>query len=89
MFENAPIGIAHIASEGRLLRINEAPCRMVGYSADELRTKSFLDTTHPEDLAASVARFELMRDGKIDRYEAEKRYLHKDGSTVWAMYGDC
>jgi PAS domain S-box-containing protein len=83
-FENATIAIAHITSDGRLFRINEAACRMVGYSADELTTKSFLATTHPDDLAASVARFELMRDGKIDRYDADKRFLRKDGATVWA-----
>lgn len=83
-FENASIGIAHIASDGRLLRINGVACRMVGYSADELKTKSFLDATHLDDLAVSVAPFELMLDGKIDRYDAEKRYLRKDGSTVWA-----
>ena len=83
-FENAPIGIAHLSPDGRLLRINEMACRMLGYSADELRTKSFLDTTHLDDLAVSVAPFQLMLDGKIDRYDAEKRYLRKDGSTVWA-----
>ena len=83
MFENAPIGVARVASDGRFLRVNEVACRMLGYSADELRTKSFLDT-HPDDRAASVARFELMRDGKIDRYDTERRHLHKDGSTVWA-----
>ncbi len=83
-FDNAPIAIAHIASDGGLLRINEAACRMVGYSADELITKSFLHTTHPDDLAASAARFQLIRDGKVDRYDAEKRYLRKDGSTFWA-----
>jgi PAS domain S-box-containing protein len=60
-FEKAPIGIAHTAPDGRFLRINEAACRMLGYSVDELTTKSFLDTTHPDDLAASVAGFELLR----------------------------
>jgi PAS domain S-box-containing protein len=83
-FEKAPIGIAHLAPDGRLLRINEAARRMLGYSADELAHKSVLDTTHPDDLAASVARFELIRDGKIDRHDAEKRYLRADGATVWA-----
>jgi PAS domain S-box-containing protein len=82
-FENAPIGLAHIALDGRFLRVNEVLCHMLGYSADELTTTSYRDITHPDDLTASVASFEMMRDGKIDRYDAEKRYLHKDGSTVW------
>src|SRR5262249_20494273 len=50
-------------------------CRILGYPADELTTKSFQDTTHTDDLAASVVRVEQIRDGKFDRYDADKRYL--------------
>ena len=82
-FENAPVGIVNAAPDGRFLRVNEAMCGMLGYTADELVTKSFHDITHPDDLAASVAGVELMRDGKIDRYHADKRYLRKDGAIVW------
>jgi PAS domain S-box-containing protein len=82
-FENAPIGIGHVAPDGRWLRVNKAMCRFLGYAADELTTKSFQDTTHPNDLAASVARIEQMCDGKVDRYDADKRYLRKDGAIVW------
>jgi PAS domain S-box-containing protein len=83
-FENAPVGIANTAPDGRFLRVNEALCRFLGYSADELATKSFQDVTHPDDLAASVAATEQIRGGKIGRYDADKRYLRKDGATVWA-----
>src|SRR5258708_4345093 len=83
-FENAPVGITNVAPDGRFLRVNEAACRLIGYSADELTTKSFQDITHPDDLAASVARIEQVRQGKIDHYDAtDKRYLHKDGTIVW------
>jgi len=51
---------------------------------DELLTKSFRDVTHPDDLAADLAKFELMREGKIDSYEVEKRDLRKDGAIIWA-----
>jgi PAS domain S-box-containing protein len=74
-FESAPIGIAHVAPDGSWLRVNEAMCRILGYPADELTTKSFQDTTHPDDLATSVARVEQIRNGKFDRYDADKRYL--------------
>jgi PAS domain S-box-containing protein len=37
-FENAPVGIVHVAPNGRWLRVNEAMCRILGYSADELTT---------------------------------------------------
>ena len=82
-FENAPVGIAHVAPDGRWLRANEALCRILGYAPDELTAKSFQDVTYSDDIAASIARVDQMRDGKIDRYDADKRYLRKDGTIVW------
>jgi PAS domain S-box-containing protein len=83
-FENAPIGIAHVAPDGRWIRVNAVLSRILGYSADELTTKSFQDITHPDDLATSMARVDQMCSGKVDRYEADKRYLRKGGAIVWA-----
>jgi PAS domain S-box-containing protein len=82
-FENAAVGIAHVTPEGRWLRVNKALCRIVGYPAEELVTKSFQDITHPDDLAVDLAQIEQMRDGKINSYEMDKRYLRKDGAIVW------
>jgi PAS domain S-box-containing protein len=82
-FENAAVGIAHVAPDGRWLRVNQALCQILGYSADELLTRSFQDITHPGDLAAEVTQAELMREGKIDSYDVDKRYLRKDGAIVW------
>src|SRR5262249_46894076 len=67
----------------RFLRVNEALCRICGYPCDELVTKSFRDITHSDDLAASVLRFEQMRDGKIERFDVDKRYVRKGGAIVW------
>jgi PAS domain S-box-containing protein len=83
-FENAPVGIVNLTPDGRFLRVNEAACRLVGYSADELTTKSFRDIVHPDDLEDGRARLEEMRLGKIDRYATDRRYLRKDGTMVWA-----
>jgi len=82
-FDNAAVGIAHIGPDGRWLRVNRALCRILGYPVDELLTKSFRDVTYPDDLAADLAKFELMREGKIDSYEVEKRDLRKDGAIIW------
>jgi PAS domain S-box-containing protein len=82
-FENAAVGIAHVAPDGRWLRVNEALCRILGYPADELITRSFQDITHPDDLAADLAEVKDMLDGKIDSYGMDKRYVRKDGLIVW------
>jgi PAS domain S-box-containing protein len=83
-FENAAVGIALLAPDGRWLRVNEALCRILGYTADELLAKTFPDVTHPDDLDASIANFERARGGGVDSYSMDKRYLRKDGTTVWA-----
>jgi PAS domain S-box-containing protein len=82
-FDNAAVGIAHVAPDGRWLRVNGPLCRILGYSVDELLTKTFQDVTYSDDLAADLARVQLVREGKIDSYDAEARYLRKDGAIVW------
>jgi PAS domain S-box-containing protein len=82
-FDNAAVGIAHIAPDGRWLRVNGPLCRILGYRVDELLTKSFQDVAYPDDLAADLAQVELIREGKIDSYDSEARYLRKDGAIIW------
>jgi PAS domain S-box-containing protein len=83
-FDTAAVGVAHIAPDGRWLRVNGALCRILGYPADELLAKSFQDVTYRDDLAADLVQVELMCDGKLDSYDLEKRYLRKDGAIIWA-----
>ena len=71
---------------GRIFYANEAFCRMVGYSAQELSagTISFVEMTHPDDLERNVALHRKFLSGELDRYSIEKRYIRKDGSLFWA-----
>ncbi len=82
-FDNAAVGIAHVAPDGRWLRVNQALCRILGYPVDELLTMTFQDVTYPDDLPAELAQVERMREGKLDNYDMDKRYLRKDGAIVW------
>lgn len=85
-FENASIGMALTGLDRRYLRVNRSLCEMLGYSEEELLSKSSPDITHPEDLEKSYARTEgLFRSMEPDAQPLEKRYLHKDGRTVWAI----
>jgi PAS domain S-box-containing protein len=82
-FENAAVGIAHTHPTGRLLRVNEKFCAIVGHPREELLRKTFQDITHPDDLAASVGSLAALLQGEALTLAHEKRYLRKDGSTVW------
>jgi PAS domain S-box-containing protein len=83
-FDHPAVGIAHMAPDGTWLRINGTLVRILGYPADEVLTKSLQDVTYPDDLAADLARMQLVREGKIDSYDAEKRLVRKDGTIIWA-----
>jgi PAS domain S-box-containing protein len=82
-FENAAVGISHIAPDGRMLRFNEALSRILGWPADELITKTVRDITHPDDLAVELAQLKQLEEGRGDSYSVDKRDLRKDGTIVW------
>jgi PAS domain S-box-containing protein len=84
VFEQAPIGMTLSRLDFRFERVNPAFCRMLGYSEQELIGRTFTDVTHPEDVAKSRELAERFLSGEIDRYEMDKRYVRKDGETVWA-----
>jgi PAS domain S-box-containing protein len=82
-FENAAVGIAHVAFDGRWLRVNKAMSRILGWPEEELVTKSFQEITHRDDLAVELAQLERLSDGKVDSYSVDKRILRKNGTIVW------
>jgi PAS domain S-box-containing protein len=82
-FEQAAVGVAHVASDGRWLRVNRKLCDIVGYSREELLKRTFQDITYPDDIETDLAHVEQMLAGTIDTYSMEKRYIHKDGVILW------
>jgi PAS domain S-box-containing protein len=82
-FEQAAVGIAHVAQDGRWLRVNQKLCDIVGYSRAELLQKTFQDITHPEDLNADLENVRKMLAGEIQTYSMQKRYIQKQGTLVW------
>jgi PAS domain S-box-containing protein len=82
-FDRAPIGMSVVAPDGRWLRVNEAYCRMLGYTHEELLRTSFRDLTHPDDVAEDDEFVASVAARETDSLERERRYLHRDGSIVW------
>ena len=82
-FENAAVGIAHKDVTGRFLRVNEKFCDIVGYTREELLTKTWQDITYPDDVATSLRQYSPLMRGESLSFSLEKRYLHKDHSLVW------
>lgn len=82
-FEQAAVGIGHVSSEGRFLRVNQRLCDLVGYSQTEMVNLTFPAITHPDDLETDLAYMQQMLAGEIENYAMEKRYIHKNGSPIW------
>ena len=66
-----------------LARVNQKLCEIVGYSEEELLKLTFQEMTHPDDLPADLALTEKILNGELDTFSMGKRYIRKDGSTVW------
>jgi PAS domain S-box-containing protein len=82
-FEQAAVGIAHVALDGRWLRVNERLCRIVGYERGELLALRFQDVTHPGDVAADEDLARRVAAGELPTYTLEKRFVRRDGAVVW------
>ncbi|MBX3011453.1 MAG: PAS domain S-box protein [Caldilineaceae bacterium] len=82
-FDQAAVGIAHVAIDGTWLRVNQRLCDIIGYPQEELRQTNFQQITHPADLAPDLAQLTRLLAGEIPGYQLEKRYFHRSGAIVW------
>lgn len=82
-FEQAAVGIAHVAIDGRWLQVNDKLCEIVGYTREEMMGLRFQDLTHPDDLSLTDGSIRRILAGETEFFAEEKRYVRKDGSIVW------
>jgi len=84
IFEMSAVPIVQVdVRTGRFVRVNEAFCLLLGYSAQELLQKSVLDVTHPGDRDSTLLLVGALAAGTIDQLDVEKRYVCRDGTTRW------
>lgn len=81
LFDSAPMGILQVRDDGRILAANPEVCSLLGYEADELTKKTFLDITPEEEWVKSKQNVEKIKTtGRFG--PLEKQYLHKNGTNV-------
>jgi PAS domain S-box-containing protein len=85
IFDKAGVGMVLTDIHGRIFNANEAFQIFIGFSLTELKTKSIIDISHPDDIEEEVGRFKkTLQDGsQAAHYQLEKRYIHKSGSIIW------
>lgn len=85
LFEQFPVGLAIFNMDGRFLHANAVLARMLGYTVDELLQRNHLEVVHADDReAASLLRAQAI-SGKSKPRLNERRYVKKDGGTIWAQ----
>jgi PAS domain S-box-containing protein len=83
IFENNALGMTFTGPDLRFCMVNPAFASMLGYTEEELRQLSFKDITHPDNLVPDIDGIRALESGTVPVYSTEKRYIRKDGSTLW------
>ncbi len=84
LFEQAMVGISLVAPDGRFLQVNQQFCDLMGYPDEELRQKTFLDVTHPDDISRSLMFFRQVAQGNLAKPTLEKRYIRSNDEVWWS-----
>ncbi len=85
LFDLSPVGMALVGLDYTLIRANKAYCDLVGYSEEELKTKTLADITHPEDLQRNMELQHSLRLGELENFQLEKRFIHKSGRVTHGL----
>jgi PAS domain S-box-containing protein len=82
LFVNNPIPMAMVSRDGTYLNVNQAMCRLTGYTSVELRAKTWQELTPADELPTDSASADDLALGNSDNYQLKKHLVKKDGSRV-------
>ncbi len=86
IFDSSVTGISITRPSGEV-EVNQAFATMLGYAQDELNRKHWQEISHPDDIESTKQAIAPLLAGKDGSVRFSKRYLHKNGSIVWADVG--
>lgn len=89
IFDHLPLGIIELDHAYRFIEANQAFLSMMGYTLPELRKLTVTDITHPDDLEVSRNAVSDFNSNKINLLKLEKRYIKKNGETIWTRLNAC
>jgi len=85
ILNTVPIGIIYTDLRGNVKQTNPRFCELTGFSDDELLTMTSAQYTHPDDVAQDIELSSRLVSGEIPMYRRQKRYITKDGRTLWVQ----
>lgn len=84
VFRHTPVGVVLSDLHGTIIDVNNALCRMFGYSRTELIGRTLVDISHPDDLNDIQNRTAALREGRTGPYVVHRRYIARSGEIVHA-----
>ncbi len=82
-FESTGAGCAITSPTAGWIEVNDRLCDILGYSREEIQQTTWTALTHPEDVEIDLAHFTRVLAGEIDGYSIDKRFIRKDGKSIW------
>jgi len=82
-FEQAPVGVSLLDLEGDFVQVNDAYCRIVRRSREELMGAGPVAVTHPDDVAFTRYAMALLVSGQVPVFRFEKRFVDALGEPIW------
>lgn len=82
-FEQVAVGMANLSLGGEWIRMNDQICKIIGYTHDELSGTRYEKLYNSEDQAAAITEFRNITGGKKQDQCTTRKFLKKDGSSIW------
>jgi PAS domain S-box-containing protein len=88
IFELVPVGLSWfiVGRQAETHFVNSAHARLTGVPVERSHEINlYAQVTHPDDHARQMELTQRMQRGEIDHFSLEKRYVHADGTVIWAV----
>ncbi|MEI6142269.1 MAG: GAF domain-containing protein [Mariniphaga sp.] len=83
IFDTSPVGMVLTTFDFKIIQVNPAFCKFLGYSETELKEFTIKDITHPDDFNSDINGIKKLLSAESDVYKTEKRYISKDNEVEW------
>lgn len=84
-FDSPLIGCGIYKPDKSWISFNDKLCEMMGYEREEFMRLTWENITHPDDLEKNLSLYDSsLLDKDRDTYSMEKRFIRKDGATVYS-----
>jgi diguanylate cyclase (GGDEF)-like protein/PAS domain S-box-containing protein len=83
ILDNAGAGIGVAKEDAKFIFVNDRWVEMFGYTPQELSKLAIWEISYLDEIPSIKEKFEDLASGRLERFQIEKKFKNKDGSTFW------